>query len=98
MGNVHYSIMIRKLCEFNHRSEFILQVLEDEIKENPTQQIMILAHNKSLLKYLYDAIQHRGIGGGSVGYYLGGMKEQALKDTETKLILKKRKERKENLR
>lgn len=87
MGNVHYSIMIRKLCEFNHRSEFILQVLEDEIKENPSQQIMILAHNKSLLKYLYDAIQHRGIGGGSVGYYLGGMKEQALKDTETKLIV-----------
>lgn len=87
MGNVHYSIMIRKLCEFNHRSEFILQVLCDEIKENPTQQIMILAHNKSLLKYLYEAIQHRNIGDGSVGYYLGGMKEQALKETETKLIV-----------
>jgi superfamily II DNA or RNA helicase len=44
-----------------------------------------LAHNKSLLKYLYDAIEHRNIA--SVGYYIGGMKEAALKKSETKKII-----------
>jgi predicted helicase len=44
---------------------------------------MILAHNRNVLTYLHDAIVHRQSGGGSVGYYLGGMKEAVLKQTET---------------
>jgi superfamily II DNA or RNA helicase len=84
-GQTHYAIMIRKLCEFNHRSEFILRVLKDMLQEMPNQQIMILAHNKSLLKYLHDAVEHRKIA--SVGYYVGGMKEAALKETESKQVV-----------
>jgi len=84
-GNVQYSTLISKLCEYNHRSEFILKVLKDMIQENSKQQIMILAHNKNLLKYLYDAIEHRNIA--TVGYYIGGMKEKALKESETKMVI-----------
>lgn len=84
-GNPAYSTMITKLCEYNRRSEFILKVLSDMLIENPNQQIMIIGHNKSLLKYLYDAIKHRNIA--SVGYYVGGMKETALKETESKTIV-----------
>jgi superfamily II DNA or RNA helicase len=84
-GNPAYSTMITKLCEYNRRSDFILKVLKDLLQENPLQQIMILAHNKSILKYLHDAIQHKEIA--TVGYYVGGMKEAALKQTETKKIV-----------
>lgn len=86
-GNTSYSSMITKLCDYNHRSEFILRVLVDLLRENEKQQIMILAHNKNLLKYLFDAIKHRNIADSSVGYYVGGMKETALKETETKKIV-----------
>jgi len=54
---------------------------------NPDQQFMILAHNKSLITYLHDAIAHRNIAGGSVGYYIGGMKDAALKQSESKKII-----------
>jgi len=84
-GNPAYSTMISKLCEYNRRSEFILKVLSDMLKTNPNQQIMILAHNKNVLKYLHDAIAHRGIA--TVGYYVGGMKEAALKETESKKVV-----------
>ena len=84
-GNPAYSTMISKLCEYNRRSEFILKVLSDMLLENPLQQVMILAHNKNVLKYLHDAISHRNIA--SVGYYVGGMKESALKETESKKIV-----------
>ena len=84
-GNVQYSTLIGKLCTFNHRSEFILKVLKDMIKQNSQQQIMIIAHNKNLLKYLYDAIEHRKIS--TVGYYVGGMKEKALKESESKMVI-----------
>jgi superfamily II DNA or RNA helicase len=46
---------------------------------------MILAHNKSLLKYLHDAVKHRNIA--SVGYYIGGMKEIELKRSEKQQII-----------
>lgn len=84
-GNPAFSTMISKLCTFSHRSEFILKVLTDMLKENANQQIMILAHNKNLLTYLFDAISHRNIA--TVGYYVGGMKEAALKESETKKVI-----------
>jgi superfamily II DNA or RNA helicase len=84
-GKPQYSSMISKLCEYNRRSEFILKILSDMLKENPNQQVMILAHNKNLLKYLHDAIAHRNIA--TVGYYIGRMKEYALKETESKKVV-----------
>jgi superfamily II DNA or RNA helicase len=81
-GKPAYSTMISKLCEYNRRSEFILKVLSNMFSENPNQQVLILGHNKNLLKYLHDAIAHRNIA--TVGYYVGGMKEAALKISETK--------------
>jgi superfamily II DNA or RNA helicase len=84
-GKPAYSSMISKLCEYNRRSEFILKILSDMLLINPDQQIMILAHNKNILKYLHDAIVHRNIA--TVGYYVGGMKEAALKETESKKVV-----------
>ena len=73
--------MITKLCKFNRRSEYILNIIEKELELNNNQQIIVLAHNKSLLTYLHDAISHRNIA--SVGYYVGGMKEEHLKVSES---------------
>lgn len=84
-GQTHYALMIRKLCEFNHRTELILTIIKQIINEKKQKQIMVIAHNKSILKFLHDTIEERKIG--SVGYYIGGMKEEALKKTETKQIV-----------
>lgn len=84
-GNPQFSTMITKLCDYNRRSEFILQVVKDMLEENPNQQIMILGQYKKILKYLFDAITKREIG--TIGYYIGGMKESALKESETKKII-----------
>jgi len=84
-GNVSYSSMISKLCEYNRRSEFIIKVVVNLLNDDSKQQIIILAHNRNLIKYLHDAIQHRKIA--TVGYYVGGMKEVALKESETKQVI-----------
>tara|TARA_Y100001958_G_scaffold110783_1_gene78237 strand:- start:2964 stop:4505 length:1542 start_codon:yes stop_codon:yes gene_type:complete len=84
-GNPAFSTMISKLCTYNRRSEFILAMLQREMAEKPNQQIMILAHNKNLLVYLHNAIEHRNIA--SVGFYVGGMKKEALKETESKTVV-----------
>lgn len=84
-GNPQYSTMISKLCKFYDRSNFILKVLKESFQADPKQQIIILAHNKNLLTYLYKAIDEDGYA--TVGYYVGGMKEKALKESEGKNII-----------
>lgn len=88
-GNPKFSTMITKLCNFEPRSEFILSVIENEMKINDNQQMMVLAHNKSILSYLYNSIVERNIAGcgKNVGYYLGGMKDVDLKTSESKKII-----------
>jgi superfamily II DNA or RNA helicase len=84
-GTPKFSTMISKLCSYNHRSEFILDVIKRELERDRAQQIIVLAHNKSLLKYLHDAIEHRNIA--TVGYYVGGMKEADLKRSELRKVI-----------
>jgi len=84
-GNVKHSTMISKLCAFGPRSDFIVKVLQDLIKENGEKQIMVLCHNRSLLTYLYTAIVHRSFA--TTGYYVGGMKQVDLQETELKQIV-----------
>ena len=84
-GNTAYATMMTKLCGFNPRREFIVKIIGDLMKENPEQQIIVLGHYKNLLTYLYKAIDHKNIG--TVGYYVGGMKQEALKESEEKQII-----------
>jgi len=84
-GNPQFSTMISKLCGFYDRSNFMLKVLKDTYLADTKQQIIILAHNKNLLTYLYKAIDEDGYA--TVGYYVGGMKEKALKESEGKNII-----------
>ena len=84
-GNVIYSKMIVKLCNYQPRSDFIVKVTEDLIKEDSKKQIIILGHNRSLLYYLHDAIVKKNFA--SVGYYLGGMKQNLLDESRNKQII-----------
>ena len=84
-GKPASSKMLSKICNYNRRSEFILKVLDDMIKENPKQQIMIIASYRNILNYFYEAINHKQIA--TVGFYVGGMKETALKKTEEKQVV-----------
>jgi superfamily II DNA or RNA helicase len=84
-GDTNYTSMIKRISEFGQRTEAILTLLTHLRADPTTKQIMILAHTKYLLKYLYDAIDFRKIG--TVGYYVGGMKNTDLKESETKEII-----------
>jgi superfamily II DNA or RNA helicase len=84
-GQTAASKMLSKICNYNYRSEFILKILRDMIAENPKQQIMMIASYKNILSYMFDAIRHHNIC--SVGYYVGGMKESALKESESKQVV-----------
>jgi superfamily II DNA or RNA helicase len=82
-GQPLYSCMITRL-DYPERNQLISNIIKNELLLNPSQQIMILAHTKSLVQNLHKLIETYET---SIGYYLGGMKEVQLKETETKKII-----------
>jgi hypothetical protein len=82
-GQPLYSTMINKLnCP--DRIRLIIHIMKHELKINPNQQIMILSNTKQLIEDLYDNMSDMPQ---TKGYYVGGMKEDALKETEKKDII-----------
>ena len=84
-GHVHYALMIKKLCESKERSDFILGILRDLVTDDPTQRIIVLGHNKSLLRYLHEGIKQENFA--FCWVLLGGMKQKDLKATEGNTII-----------
>jgi hypothetical protein len=84
-GNLKYSTMLSKVSKLNFRCDFIINVIENELKINNDQQIILLGHQKNLLNYIFKEVEAKNIT--SVGYYIGGMKEKDLKISETKQLI-----------
>ena len=84
-GNVKHTTMLSRVSNFNYRTDFIINVIENELKINKDQQIILLGHQKNLLNYIYKAIELKNLT--SVGYYIGGMKEKDLKISESKQLI-----------
>ena len=84
-GNIKHTTLISKVAQYEFRADFILNVIINEIRINPKQQIILLSQTKNLLNYLYKLITLKNVT--SVGYYVGGMKEKDLKESESKQII-----------
>ncbi|AET73038.1 hypothetical protein PGAG_00149 [Phaeocystis globosa virus 12T] len=84
-GNLKYSTMLSKVSKLGFRCDFIINVIENELKINNDQQIILLGHQKNLLNYIFKEVEARNIT--SVGYYVGGMKEKDLKISENKQLI-----------
>lgn len=84
-GNVSHSALLCQVSDYEPRTQFILQVLADLMKEDPTRQILVLSLKIDMANYLFRAIEERGIA--TVGYYLGGMKEHKLAESESKQVI-----------
>lgn len=83
-GNIMYSTLISKICNSHDRTNVIIHIIKNELKCNYDQQIIVLAHNKTLIEQLYKGILEFEK---SLGFYLGGMKENALKESESKKVI-----------
>jgi superfamily II DNA or RNA helicase len=84
-GNPLFSTMISKVCSYNRRSDYIINIIKKEFEIKNDQQMILLAHNRNLLTYLYDGLKFQGID--SVGYYVGGMKDKDLKASEKMKVI-----------
>jgi superfamily II DNA or RNA helicase len=73
--------MTNNITEFNRRNELILEIMRRTLIKDGTH-ILALSDRREHLKYLHEQIDERNIS--SVGYYIGGMKQKDLKESESK--------------
>lgn len=84
-GKIQYASMMGKICAHDERMEFIFRIICDLRLEDPAKQIMVLSFTKGILNFLQKRIVEEDIG--TVGFYVGGMKEKGLSETEGKNII-----------
>jgi len=80
--------MINNICSFIPRTEYIISVLINILKEEPDRRVLILSERRNQLKDFEKFIIEHNIANGSYGYYVGGMKQDDLaKSAEKQIIL-----------
>ena len=80
--------MINNICSFKPRTEYIISVLQNILRDEPDRRILILSERRNQLKDFEKYIIENNIANGSYGYYVGGMKQDDLaKSAEKQIIL-----------
>jgi superfamily II DNA or RNA helicase len=81
-GQINMPTMITNICSFIPRNQIILEEVDKCVEEG--RKILILSDRRDHLKYLHKKLDEKEI---SNGYYLGGMKQQDLKESEEKQVM-----------
>lgn len=85
-NKVKLSSMLNNICNYTKRNDLIIDIIKNILDEHIERQILILSDRKNQLNYIYNVINDNKIC--SVGYYIGGMSQKALKQSEEcRLIL-----------
>lgn len=85
-GTVMMPTMLNNICNYYRRTQCYMNRVIELIKEHDDRQILILSDRKQHLEDMFKYAHEKGVE--SVGYYIGGMKEAKLKESEKcKLLL-----------
>lgn len=84
-GKLNVAKMINKICEFPPRNYMIVRTLMDILKKEPDRQVLILSERRNHLTELENLLKLHGVE--SIGYYIGGMKQDDLDESAKKKIV-----------
>lgn len=84
-GKLNVAQMITRICSDPARNEYIMDNLQRVLESEPNRKTLILSDRRGHLTTLEKLIKSRSMG--SVGYYVGGMKDSDLKQSESKDII-----------
>jgi len=84
-GQVQMPTMVNNIANYYKRTKLIMEKVIHEVKTNEIRQFLILSDRKQHLEDMYRLATEAGIT--SVGYYIGGMKKEKLKQNESCKIL-----------
>jgi len=84
-GDVNRAKTINKITTIGRRNKFIIDTLEKVLNNNSNRKVLILSDRLEHLKLLKNRLDIRDIT--SSDFYIGGMKQLALKNAETAQVI-----------
>ena len=84
-GQVQIATMVNQIVMYLKRTKIIVKRIIEEIEKNENRQFLILSDRKQQLEDFEKLFKESNIH--SVGYYVGGMKKESLKASESCKIL-----------
>lgn len=83
-GVLMIPIMLNNICDFAPRNDFIIKTLSKVLEEEPQRKVIILSDRLNQLRCLNRMLNDIGI---DSAFYVGGMKQEALKQSEEKQVI-----------
>ena len=83
-GKVKMATMINNITNYFYRTKIIINKIQDVLKED-NRKILLLSDRKNHLNDIYKVVTTNNIC--TVGYYVGGMKKEKLKESEYKDLI-----------
>lgn len=74
-GQVNFAAMMAKICNCEHRVNYVLERIREMFEEDELQQVLTLTHYRAMINALSDRMTERKY---EHGYYVGGMKQDEL--------------------
>ena len=84
-GQVQMPTMVNNIAYCHERTRLIMEKVVHEVKIHDSRQFLILSDRKQHLEDMFKIANQLGVS--SIGYYVGGMKKDKLKDSESCRIL-----------
>jgi superfamily II DNA or RNA helicase len=78
------SCMINNICDYSPRLEFIVHKLKEILQEEPERKVIILSDRRKHLEMFHEILTKADY---ECAYYVGGMKQHELKESEGKQII-----------
>jgi superfamily II DNA or RNA helicase len=85
-GKLNLSRMINNVCDYGPRNEVIVDAIIDSV-ERDQRKVLVLSDRKSQLEAISKGIQTKSKGAVTSGFYIGGMKQAELKESEERQVI-----------
>lgn len=87
-GNDINAIMLNNIVNIRPRNDLLQFIIKDLLKNEPLRQIMLLSDRKEHLEHMKERIdKDPELKEFKTGYYVGGMKKDKLKESESKNVI-----------
>ena len=81
---LNVSRMINNICQYKPRIEQVTDVILETLDNEPERRMIVLSDRRTHLEAMGKMLETKGV---DCGYYLGGMKQQDLKESESKRVI-----------
>jgi superfamily II DNA or RNA helicase len=87
-GKPNSALMMNNICKFKPRIEKVVQIIMNIFEENNERKILLLSSRKEQLSLIFKGIKDKlKEKGKTIGFYIGGMKQEQLKESEEKDLI-----------